>query len=290
MKRSGFNVVESRVWKDKKVRARPPGGRLVWLWLLTNRACNLSGVYELSVETASGDTGLTRAEVAKHLGSFERSGMIRRDPDLGAVWVVQRMGVECYSEAQWTGARRQVMHFEGAAFWEEIRTLYPRLQIPSGGPSPIPSPPPSQGGSGGPSGGHEHTDVDVDTDEDMSPRGDRDIESNGKDGEPWGPFMGPGEALTPQGIAYLWNSVAKQYGAPRVSTFPDRRRRKAKVALGEEADPKVWAAAFHAMCQDPFLAGKNDRDRVYATFDYAMSGKRDQWMDGARNSDEEVIP
>jgi len=123
-----------------------------------------------------------------------------------------------------------------------------------------------------------------------SPSGDPACESNGKDGEPWGPFMGPGEALTPQGIAYLWNSVAKQYGAPRVSTFPDRRRRKAKVALGEEADPKVWAAAFHAMCQDPFLAGKNDRDRVYATFDYAMSGKRDQWMDGARNSDEEVIP
>jgi len=152
--RSSFNLVEARVWKDPKVRALDPNGRLVWLWILTNRAANFSGVYELSVETASNDTGLSRKAVAESLALIEAAGMIRRDPDLGAVWVVKRMALECRSEAQWKGAARQIMDFEGASFWTDIQTLYPSLGLPSMGPSPIPSP----GGTPGGTGGHDHAD------------------------------------------------------------------------------------------------------------------------------------
>jgi len=104
---------------------------------------------------------------------------------------------------------------------------------------------------------------------------------NGKAEEPWGQGFDDDRVLGP-GLAYLWNEVARQHGCPRVTAFPPRRQRAAKNRAREESNPRVWASAFHAICSDDFMTGKNDRDRVFATFDYALSNKGDRWLDEAR--------
>jgi len=121
------------------------------------------------------------------------------------------------------------------------------------------------------------------------PRGGGDPSGNGKEEEPWGRGFDGDRVLAP-GLVYLWNEVARQHGCPRVTAFPPRRQRAAKNRAKEEGDPRVWASAFHAICSDDFLTGKNDRDQVFATFDYALSRKGDRWLDEARSRLEGEIP
>ena len=278
-KRQGFNLVESRLWKDPKVRSLDPDARLTWLWLLTNRAANFAGVYDLSVETASKDMGISRQEVAKALKAIEGLRMIRRDADLGAVWIVRRMGIECHSNAQWIGASRLVQPYEGASFYEEIRTLYPTLSLPTGGPSPLPSPLPSPR----PSGGHDH-DHDHDHDHEQ-----KDMSKTEQPDPEWAfgnPYQDAEKTrLTPAGLAALWNHHAEKLGLSRVRSLSESRKRHAKTALRDEPLCEVWGEVIYQIADDPFLTGKNEHGKTYATFDYLIRPeKRQRWIDLAHEA------
>lgn len=65
-------VVNTNFWRDTYVTSLTPDERLLFLYLLTNPATNLAGVYELDFRLVALDTGLSMADVQKIIGKFCR--------------------------------------------------------------------------------------------------------------------------------------------------------------------------------------------------------------------------
>lgn len=57
--------VNTKIWSDSWIRKLKPLGRYLFLYLLTNEHTNISGIYELPLETMSFETGLVERELKK---------------------------------------------------------------------------------------------------------------------------------------------------------------------------------------------------------------------------------
>lgn len=66
--------VSTNIWSDPWFETLNPGEKLLWLWLITNSATNMLGIYETSVQRACFETGLKQTEVEKSLKTFAGVG------------------------------------------------------------------------------------------------------------------------------------------------------------------------------------------------------------------------
>jgi len=71
-----LRVVDVHFWDDPYVEGLDPIEKLLFLFLLTNSACNLLGIYEISLRRIAFDTGIDKDKVIKSLARFEADGKI----------------------------------------------------------------------------------------------------------------------------------------------------------------------------------------------------------------------
>lgn len=72
-----LRVVDTKFWNDNYVLDLTPEEKLVYLYLITNPATDISGVYEMSVRLMAIQTGLSVEDIEKkHLKKFEKDGKI----------------------------------------------------------------------------------------------------------------------------------------------------------------------------------------------------------------------
>lgn len=64
--------VNTRIWEDHFFEDLSPSEKLLFIYLLTNSATNLVGIYEISVKRMSFDTGLAKEAIQKALEGFQR--------------------------------------------------------------------------------------------------------------------------------------------------------------------------------------------------------------------------
>lgn len=79
-------VVSTSFWTDRKTEDFSPEDRLFMLWLLTNPATTLLGIYEISLKTAATQLGWSRDTVKVLLDRFSRVyGIIFYNEDTGEI-------------------------------------------------------------------------------------------------------------------------------------------------------------------------------------------------------------
>jgi len=72
--------VETSFWDDYYVSDLDPSEKLLFLYLLTNPATNIAGVYQILVKRIAADTGFDADMVRKIMGRFENDGkMVYKD-------------------------------------------------------------------------------------------------------------------------------------------------------------------------------------------------------------------
>jgi hypothetical protein len=64
--------INTRIWSDPWVEKLPPEEKLVWIYLLTNRDTNLLGIYEISLNRISYETGIELKRIETIIQSFEK--------------------------------------------------------------------------------------------------------------------------------------------------------------------------------------------------------------------------
>ena len=69
-------MINTRFWDDQYVSDLDPIEKLLFLYLLTNPATNICGVYEIPLKTIAMDTGIEKEMVQKVLTRFERDGKV----------------------------------------------------------------------------------------------------------------------------------------------------------------------------------------------------------------------
>jgi hypothetical protein len=68
--------VNTKFWEDGYISNLDPAEKLIFLYLLTNSATNISGVYEIPLKRVATDTGYDRDMVIKIMDRFAKDGKI----------------------------------------------------------------------------------------------------------------------------------------------------------------------------------------------------------------------
>ncbi len=76
---------DSGFWGDKWVRGNVPHSKLLFIYLWTNDHCNQAGVYEITLETISFETGLPESELPDLL--IGMAAKVKWLPDEDLIWV-----------------------------------------------------------------------------------------------------------------------------------------------------------------------------------------------------------
>lgn len=80
-----FRSIHSKMWRDSWFTELDVDGKLLWVYLITNSAASLTGIYYMTVKFASFETGLSQERVTTLLSQFTLAGKIEYENDV--VWI-----------------------------------------------------------------------------------------------------------------------------------------------------------------------------------------------------------
>ena len=80
-----FRSIHSKMWRDSWFTELDVEGKLLWVYLITNSAASLTGIYYMTVKFAAFETGLGQERVQTLLAQFVLAGKIEYENDV--IWV-----------------------------------------------------------------------------------------------------------------------------------------------------------------------------------------------------------
>lgn len=80
-----FRTIHSKMWRDSWYTDLDVEGKLLWVYLITNSAASLTGIYYMTVKFAAFETGLGQERVQTLLSQFVLSGKIEYENDV--IWI-----------------------------------------------------------------------------------------------------------------------------------------------------------------------------------------------------------
>lgn len=81
---SVHRYVDTALWDDRFVRNLKPVEKLLWVYLISNPRCTISGVYEITPDVIKGHTGLTVPKISALMARFALDQRLTYDQD----WII----------------------------------------------------------------------------------------------------------------------------------------------------------------------------------------------------------
>lgn len=82
-----FRSIHCKTWRDDWFPELDIDAKLLWLYLITNQAASVSGIYQLPKKFIAFETGIDIARVTQLIDMFRSDGKIEYDEDTSVVWV-----------------------------------------------------------------------------------------------------------------------------------------------------------------------------------------------------------
>ena len=80
-----FRTLHVKIWQDEWFSELPPDGKLMFIYLVTNRAATLAGIYRLPQKFIAFETGITPKRVTELMAEFHAAGKVYSAD--GVIWV-----------------------------------------------------------------------------------------------------------------------------------------------------------------------------------------------------------
>lgn len=80
-----FRSIHTKMWRDSWFSELDAEGKLLWVYLITNGAASLTGIYYLSIKFAAFETGLGQERVQTLMAQFVLAGKIEYENEV--VWI-----------------------------------------------------------------------------------------------------------------------------------------------------------------------------------------------------------
>jgi hypothetical protein len=124
---------DTECWNDPWVQKLQPLAKLLFVYLWTNVHRNISGIYVITPETISFETGLTRDQVDALWPCLEPK--VRYDPECSLCWVVKHARRQFLRSGKLSpklraGIRKHVWKFRWHPFSEAFAQIYPEIFTP----------------------------------------------------------------------------------------------------------------------------------------------------------------
>ena len=108
-----YRTVETRIWKDPKIREASTDGKLFFLYLITNDYTHISGIYCLPLVIASQETSMPPRKIKIAYRYLIHKGMIEYDEELEIVWVKTMFSKQSRGEKHQIAAARHIETLHG---------------------------------------------------------------------------------------------------------------------------------------------------------------------------------
>ena len=125
-----FNTIHANIWEDEKIRKlQDPRSKLLFIYLFSNPRCPISGIYKISLETMSFETGIV-PDCKANLEELIHAGLISNDCDKNVIWIHGKIK----HDQSWTtpmrikSIRRSLAEFSSCSFIQSIFEKYPFLK------------------------------------------------------------------------------------------------------------------------------------------------------------------
>lgn len=92
-----FRTIHSKMWRDPWFTDLDVEGKLLWVYLITNHAASLTGIYYLPAKFAAFETGLGQERVETLLAQFVLSGKIEYENCV--VWIKRMRRYQAQNES-----------------------------------------------------------------------------------------------------------------------------------------------------------------------------------------------
>ncbi len=121
---------DTECWDDPWIQQLPPFAKLLFIYLWTNPHRNISGIYMITVDTISFETGLSKDQIQGLWSVLDPK--VKYDPEYSLCWVVkharrQFLRGEKIAPKQKEGIRKHVMKFRWHAFSVGFARIYPEI-------------------------------------------------------------------------------------------------------------------------------------------------------------------
>ncbi len=110
---------QTELWTDPFVQGLPPEGKLLFIYLWTNKHCNQAGLYEISLKTVAFDTGLPAERLPTLLKQLEPK--VAWFAERNMIWVKNFLKRQCKSQSFLIAAARCLKPIDDAIVIEFIR-------------------------------------------------------------------------------------------------------------------------------------------------------------------------
>ena len=86
-----YRTVNTKFWRDKKIKGLDPISKLLFLYFFTNDHTHVAGLYYLPMPVIPHETGLTEKQISKATKVLKDKGLAYHDPDSESVLVVNML-------------------------------------------------------------------------------------------------------------------------------------------------------------------------------------------------------
>lgn len=124
-----FNTIHSNIWEDEKFRKlKNSDPKLLFIHLFSNTRCPISGIYKISAETMSFETGIV-PDLKASLEELIRMDLVSYDYEKNVVWVRGKIK----HDKSWTtkmrmkSIKRSLAEFSKCSFMQIVIQQYPFL-------------------------------------------------------------------------------------------------------------------------------------------------------------------
>jgi hypothetical protein len=125
-----YRTIETAYWDDERVRGLSPEGKLMFLYLITNRHGHMSGIYYLSPQEAAGETGLSVKGVDTLWDTLSACNLARFDRSSGLVWVKKMFDKQARGIKNNKAAATHLATLHKSCLIKEFLEFYAHRKIP----------------------------------------------------------------------------------------------------------------------------------------------------------------
>ena len=125
-----YRTIETSTWDDERVKKLHPLGKLLFVYLITNRHAHVSGIYYLSAAEAADETGLTESRADTLLDTLSHSGLIAQDRVSGVIWVKKMLDKQGRGKKNSARAAAQLKTLHKCSLIKDFLEFYKHRHIP----------------------------------------------------------------------------------------------------------------------------------------------------------------
>ena len=122
-----YRTIETSLWDDPRVRELMPDGKLLFVYLITNRHAHVSGIYYLPPPTAAYELGIPAKRYQYCIDTLSSAGLVTVDRVSSVIWVRNMLRYQAAGPKVMAGVAAHLLSLHNNPLIPQFLEAYPAV-------------------------------------------------------------------------------------------------------------------------------------------------------------------